>query len=154
MKMVFISCINVMYCRSQWPLGLRRRSAAARLLRSWVRIPPGAWMSVCCECCVLSGRGLCDELISRPEESYRLWCVVVCDLESTKILVNEEEAKSHWGASVPREKKNVMHWRVSLKFSLTLSEKTHQWVYVLAWDRREATIKPDLKAVGFNGVSD
>jgi hypothetical protein len=35
-------------------------------------------MSVCCECCVLSGRGLCcDELITRPEESYRLWCVVV-----------------------------------------------------------------------------
>jgi len=29
-------------------------------------------MSVCCECCVLSGRGLCDELTSRPEESYRL----------------------------------------------------------------------------------
>ena len=27
-------------------------------------------MSVCCECCVLSGRGLCDELITRPEESY------------------------------------------------------------------------------------
>jgi len=29
---------------------------------------------------VLSGRGLCDELITRPEESYRLWCVLVCDL--------------------------------------------------------------------------
>ena len=27
--------------RSQWPHGLRRKSAAARLLRSWVRIPPG-----------------------------------------------------------------------------------------------------------------
>jgi len=26
---------------------------------------------------VLSGRGLCDELIARPEESYRLCCVVV-----------------------------------------------------------------------------
>jgi len=39
-------------------------------------------MSVCCECCVLSGRGLCGELITRPEESYRLWCVVVCDLET------------------------------------------------------------------------
>jgi hypothetical protein len=37
-------------------------------------------MSVCCECCVLSGRGLCDELITRPEESYRLWCAM-CDLE-------------------------------------------------------------------------
>jgi hypothetical protein len=39
--------------------------------------PVGAWMSVCCECCVLSDRGLCDELITRPEESYRLWRVVV-----------------------------------------------------------------------------
>ena len=72
-------------CRSQWPRGLRRRSAAARLLRSWVRIPPGAWMFVCCECCVFSGRGLCDRLITRPGESYRLWCVVVCDLETSRI---------------------------------------------------------------------
>jgi len=39
--------------------------------------PTGAWMSVCCECCVLLGRGLCDELISRPEESYRsCMCVI------------------------------------------------------------------------------
>ena len=35
-------------------------SQAARLLRSWVRIPPGAWIFVCCECRVLSGGGLCD----------------------------------------------------------------------------------------------
>ena len=60
-------------------------SAAARLLRSWVRIPPGAWMFVCCDCSVLSGRGLCDKPITRPEESYRLRCVVVCDLESSRI---------------------------------------------------------------------
>ena len=59
--------------------------AAARLLRSWVRIPPGAWMFVCCECCVLSGRDLCGELITRPEESYRMWCVVVCDLETSRM---------------------------------------------------------------------
>jgi len=58
---------------------------AARLLRSWVRIPPGAWVFVCCECRVLSGRGLCDELITLPEESYRLWCVVVYDLETWRI---------------------------------------------------------------------
>ena len=69
--------------RSQWPRGLSHRSAAARLLRLWVRILPGAWMFVCCECCVLSGRGLCDGLITRPEESYRLWCVDVCDLETS-----------------------------------------------------------------------
>ena len=63
--------------RFQWPRGLRRRYTAVCLLRLWVRIPPRAWTFVCCECCVLSGRGLCDELITRPEESYRLWCVVV-----------------------------------------------------------------------------
>ena len=34
---------------------------------------------------MLSGRGLCDELITRPEESYRLCCVVVCDLETSRI---------------------------------------------------------------------
>ena len=61
------------------------RPAAARLLRSWVRIPPGAWIFVCCECRVLSGRGLCDELITGPEESYRLCCIVVCDLETSRI---------------------------------------------------------------------
>jgi len=69
--------------RFLWPRGLRPRSAAARLLRLWVRIPPETWMFVYCECCVLSGRGLCDELLTRPKESYRLWCVVVCDLETS-----------------------------------------------------------------------
>ena len=69
--------------QSQWPRGLTRRSVAAGLQGLRVRIPPGAWISVCCDCCVLPGRGLCDELITRPEESYRLWCVVVCDLEAS-----------------------------------------------------------------------
>jgi hypothetical protein len=42
-------------------------------------------MTVCCECCVFSGRGLCDGLITRPEESYRLWRVVVCDQETSNM---------------------------------------------------------------------
>jgi len=67
-----------MHCR-------RRRSAASWLPRLWVPIPPGAWMSVSCECSVLSGRGLCDELITRPEESYWLWCVAVCNLETSRM---------------------------------------------------------------------
>ena len=37
--------------------------------------PPGAWMSVSCECCVLSGRYLCVGSITRPEESHRVRCV-------------------------------------------------------------------------------
>jgi len=59
-------------------------------------------MFVCCECCVLSGRGLCDELITRPEESYRLWCVIVYDLEN---LVNEE-AMTCVGLQRHKKKKN------------------------------------------------
>jgi len=51
-----LAWIIIDYCiiitRSQWPCGLRRRSVAARLLRLWVRIPPGSWMFVCCECYV------------------------------------------------------------------------------------------------------
>ena len=34
---------------------------------------------------MLSGRGLCDKLFTRPEESYRLCCVFVCDLETSRI---------------------------------------------------------------------
>ena len=64
---------------------IRVNLLTARLLRSWVRIPPWAWIFVCCECRVLSGRGLCDELITRPETSYRLCCVVVCDLETSRM---------------------------------------------------------------------
>jgi hypothetical protein len=42
-------------------------------------------MLVCCEFCVLLGRGLCDELITRPEDSYRLNCVAVCDVETSRM---------------------------------------------------------------------
>jgi hypothetical protein len=49
-------------------------------------------MFFCCECCMLSGRGLCDGLITRPEESYRLWRVIVCDQETLK----NEEAKARY----------------------------------------------------------
>jgi hypothetical protein len=69
------------------PIGravLRRGSAADRLLGLRVRIPPGAWMFVL-SVVYLSGRGLCDGLITRPEESYRLCCVIVCDLETSRM---------------------------------------------------------------------
>jgi hypothetical protein len=35
-------------------------------------------MAVSSDCSVLSSRGLCNGPITRPEESYRLWCVTVC----------------------------------------------------------------------------
>ena len=80
-----LTFLRPLWYRCQWPRSLRRRSTAARPLRLWVWIPPGAWMFVCCECCVLSGRSLCDELITRPEESYRMWRIVVCDQETSNM---------------------------------------------------------------------
>jgi hypothetical protein len=62
--------------RFQWPRDLRRRSTTARLLWSWVRIPPEALVfHVCVVCCQVE---VSAELITRPEESYRLWrlCVI------------------------------------------------------------------------------
>jgi len=102
-----------MNCRSQWPRGLRHRSAAAGLLRSWVRIPPGAWMFVFCECCVLEVRGFCDELITRPEKSYRLCCVVVCDLETWRM-------RRPWStlgrsATAKKGRKNIIYDRAQLR---------------------------------------
>jgi hypothetical protein len=64
-------------------------------------------MFVCCECCVLSGRGLCDELITSSDESYRLWCVVVCDLENLR----NEEAMTLVGSQ--RHSKKKSHYRLS-----------------------------------------
>ena len=63
-------------CWSRWPCCLRRRSAAAWL---WDRDFESRWRHgfssvvfvVCC-----AGSDLYDRVISRSEESYRLWCVV------------------------------------------------------------------------------
>ena len=44
--------------------------------------PAGGW---CERVCVLSDGSQCDELITRPEKSYRMWCVVVCDRKTSKM---------------------------------------------------------------------
>jgi hypothetical protein len=64
---------------SQWPRGLRPRSAAAWLLGSRVRILLGTCTFVSYVYMLFScvGRGLCDGLITRPEESHRVSnCVI------------------------------------------------------------------------------
>jgi hypothetical protein len=73
-----------------------RPIAVAELSKAWVcsRSPagiagsnPSGGMDVCLlwVLCVLSGRDLCDGLITRPEESYRLWCVLVCDFVTSSM---------------------------------------------------------------------
>jgi len=60
---------------------------------------------------VLSGRGLCDGLITRTKESYRLWCVVECDLETSRM-------RRPWptGGSCAKKKVGSVWYVVSLLF--------------------------------------
>jgi len=77
----------------------------------------------------LSGRGLCDELITRPEESYRLCCVVVCDLETSRmgapyiydisrLRVNMRVDCDYWQIEieVETEQRYTLHKIMNLKF--------------------------------------
>ena len=77
-------------CQSQWPSSLPRRPAVARLLRLWFESHRehglgGGGTHRCLSVVCFKVRGLCDELITCPEESYRLWCVVMCDLQTSRI---------------------------------------------------------------------
>jgi len=64
---------------SQRPGDLSLSSVATRFLILCVRILQEHG------CCVLPGTGLCDELIIRTEESYRLRYVVVCGLGASRM---------------------------------------------------------------------
>ena len=89
--------VYLSFCRSPWPRGRRYGCASARLLGLWVRIPLGT--SVCCECCVLSGRVLCVGLITCPEESCRVlgvWVWWKKLIEGTKPIRAVEE----WGSTL------------------------------------------------------
>jgi len=134
----FISCVCVtpnfgeatyVARRSQWPRGLGRRSTVARLLILCVRISPGTFMSACCECCVLSGRGLCDEMITCPEESYRVRCVWVWSWS-----LGNEEALVHWRAAAPQEKKFIAQYYV-LVFPGTFIPVFYPIFYILSFWR-------------------
>jgi len=63
---------NYSVVASQWPRGPRHGSAAARLLGLQVRIPSKAWMSVTCESCTWSGRGLCVGMIDHSSREVLL----------------------------------------------------------------------------------
>jgi hypothetical protein len=67
----------------QWPIPVAAQSKAQVCGRALAGIvgsnPTGGMIFVSCTVFVLSGRGLCDGPIPRPEESYRMWCVLQCD---------------------------------------------------------------------------
>ena len=94
------------HSRSHWPRGLRCRSVAARLLGLRVRIPSGTWTSVCCECCVLSGRGVCVRLISPRGVLPSVVCVTECHHESSIM----RRLLAHWG--LLRHGKKKIQWYI------------------------------------------
>jgi hypothetical protein len=106
---------NLSWSRSQWLRVLRRGSAAVRLLWLRVRTPPEVWTSVCSECCVLSGGGLCVGLITRPEESYRVW-VSECEREASIMRRPWPTTglSRHWG------KKNISWKIIDFKYGLPI----------------------------------
>jgi len=86
-------------------------------------------MFVCRDCFVLSGRGLCDEMITRPEESYWMRCVVGCGLE---------KQPREWGGEDPLggyhpKKKNLI-----FNSCIYVCMEIYWWVnYDPAWKRNE-----------------
>ena len=97
--------------RSQSSPGLRCGSAAARLLGLWVWTLPAAWMSVCCKYFVLSGRALCDGLITHPKDFDGICCVEEC------VIVKPRK----WGGL--GQKRALAPWKnVSIVKMLQLSE--------------------------------
>jgi hypothetical protein len=86
--------------RFRWPRGLLPLAYSDHGFESHRVI------NVCLLCVfVLLGRSLCDELITRSEESYRLWRVVVCDHETSWY----EEAIARAGVH-SQEKKNTVEF--------------------------------------------
>jgi hypothetical protein len=71
---------------------------------------------VCCQV-----RGLCDGLITRPEESYQLWRVVVCDQEISKKrrlkpATGLWKIQPQWGVTPRKQQQKIPKWRGSRHF--------------------------------------
>ena len=127
---------------------------------------PTGGTEVCCECCVLSGRGLCDELIARLEESYRLWCVVVCDIQTSRmrrprptggcraknkqtgaecqntVWVSNFRSASHW-LSIDKSERNTSDmWTYAVRVDRQHWLFTSRWVVI--WKSKTSGIQWDI----------
>jgi hypothetical protein len=83
------------------PIPVAARSKAWVWGRSFAGIAssnPAEGMNVSFECCMLSGRGICDGLITRPEESYRMWFVF-----SVIVKSRQRRGPGRLGAVEPRD---------------------------------------------------
>ena len=116
--------LTLFVCRPQGPRGLRCRYTAARLLRSWVRTPPGAWMSVVSVvCCQVEVSATSWSLVQKSP-------TVVC-----RVWYRDHKNPREWGGGQGRlggyrakRKKNLVHVR-ALKSLCQIN--TDSWTRIL-----------------------
>ena len=92
------------------------------LLGLWFRIPPKGWMSVFCECHVLSCICLGVGLMTRPEESCRVWNVEVWSWS-----FGYKGALAHWGLLCNGENNIIINYSIIIN---CVSFATRQSMYV------------------------
>ena len=90
---------------------------------------PAGCMGASCECFLLSGRGLCDGPIPRPEESYLVWCVIKYNKRFTLTVSRYIEVKT----------KKEERKRIKPEGKRPLGRPRRRW---------EDNIKMDLEEVG------
>jgi hypothetical protein len=117
--------------RSQWPRGLRCTSATARLLRLWVRIPPGALMFVCW-------------VLWADHYSREVPPIGVCRCVWHWNLKNEE-AMSHGGPQRKKKKKNTCGHDVTTK-SINNCTPLHKSTVASTARRKTSTSFLNLRA--------
>jgi len=101
---------NMYWSQSRWPRGLRQRSVAIHLLRLCVRIPLGAWMSVCCECCRVEVSATSWSLVQRSPTDRG----ASCDLEASWM-------RRHWSSG------GGLLCQNKIKFIKACTEKLTLW---------------------------
>ena len=73
------------------------------------------------------GTGLCDGLITCPEESYQLSCVLVWDLQNLK---NEEAKTRKWVVKVSKRRRRIIKVRKSpSNVPVTVARFNQTWIF-------------------------
>jgi hypothetical protein len=111
--LAFHTCITG--CRPKCPGGLRRGSAAARLLRLWVRIQPRAFMYVVSAFC-------CKVEVSASGLSLVQWSPTDCGMSEFDCEASIMRRLWHTGGCCAMVKKNILHGQtLNVIFTFILS---------------------------------